>query len=164
MKNKENQEFKSSGVILVLCLVGLCLFVAIAPWSPAEKVGKTGAAKQKAEVVGYQILQSYKTFEASKSTKADYQKRGVASVSESSGEVFKDQGVIGSDPWGRSYSYKLHKVSEPNSTEQKPVLLVWSKGEDGIDNSYSEFNSGLSANQQIEFLYDDIGVILPIQD
>lgn len=161
MKNKENQQFKSSGLLLVLALVGLSVFVALTPWDSASRLGKKGTAKQKAEVVGYQILQNYRSTIAHTVSPIEAQARGIASASTPVEDVFKKEGVIGLDPWGQPYSYKVH---ESIKGPKRSLLIVWSKGENGVDDSHSELYSASNVSERTRFINDDIGVIMPIQD
>lgn len=161
MKNKENQQFKSSGLLLVLALVGLAVFVALTPWDSASKLGKKGTAKQKAEVVGYQILQNYRSTVTHSASSIEVQARGIASESTPVEGIFKKEGAIGLDPWGQPFSYRVHESAKG---PKKSLLIVWSKGEDGIDDSHSELYSASDITEKTHFLNDDIGVIMPIQD
>lgn len=65
------------------------------------------------------------------------------------------EGVMGKDPWGRPYKYKLLR-----SMDGQPVrILVWSEGANQTsDTEFSEFEVALPApTHKIRFGGDDIG-------
>ena len=60
MKNYQKQQLKSAGVLGILGLLGLCLAIIATPWNRMAQDPMLEVARQKAEVVGYQVVQIYR--------------------------------------------------------------------------------------------------------
>jgi hypothetical protein len=116
--NNKKQTFKTDGILFMLALL-LATGLALRPlWSPQENE-KISQAKARAESLGYQLLQMQANL-----NQPTAGSRGPASVANeaSSGLIFKDEGQIGTDPWGQPYSYRVLK-SETDSSQR---VEVWS--------------------------------------
>lgn len=150
----------------MLSLAGTVGILVLWPWSLDTKSAELVRAKQKAEIVAYQIVQIYK--EAQHDVPAPQpvaQSRGLASVGAPPAvpvggvlREFKNQGLMGRDPWGQSYNYRIINL------ESGPRLLVWSVGPNGkLDNE--DFLSDEPAEAlSLPKGGDDIRVLLAIRN
>lgn len=159
MKSEEKQEFKSSGVIALLGLVGFSFAIIATPWRGHMQDSKVETARQRAEVVGYQIVQIYR--EASRiQVPADNQGgRKIASVapeSESAIENLRSTGTMGNDPWGRPYRYRI--LSSDSSGKVR--ILVWSTGPNQKMESPELEKEDTPIKDQPLYSGDDMGVLL----
>lgn len=121
MKNKENQKVRLSNILGVIFLSLILLILISVPWGTAWNESKVLRARNKAEVLGYQLAQLYqenfkKTLEGPKGL------RNIASTDTDMVE-FKPEGLMGIDPWGQPYKYSIQQVSP----EQLRVT-IWSMG------------------------------------
>ena len=163
MKNNKIQIVRTSGLIGILALGGLTGVMIFCPWGLDSKETELVRARQKAEVIAYQIVAIYK--EAKSDTPAEnapIQRRGLASVQNKidAGGIlkeFKNQGSMGMDPWGHPYQYRI----VPHGADSK--LVVWSLGPNGnLDTQVlmSDSNEVLTT----PLLGDDIRVQLPLPE
>jgi type II secretory pathway pseudopilin PulG len=127
------QALKTSGLIGMLSLMIIIGALVFWPWRLDTRSAELVRAKQKAEIVAYQIIQIYKEAQTDFTSEGEEQpvaqKRGLASIKGkpaiSAGGLlkeFKNNGTMGVDPWGQPYQYRIIKI------ETGPRLLVWSKG------------------------------------
>ncbi|WP_413559406.1 hypothetical protein [Bdellovibrio sp. HCB209] len=160
MKHEKNQEFKSSGVLTLLGLLGFSATIIAAPWNQSAQDADTKAALQKAEVVGYQVVQIYR--EATKVSAAPKQASGgrlPASISPAATDLdnLRATGTMGTDPWGQPYRYRVLPNAERSSNIR---ILVWSSGPNAKVESKDLDNEDKKISGQPSFGGDDIGVVL----
>lgn len=153
---KENQEFKSTSLLLVLGLSALCLGVVTIPWNNHIQSKSAVLAVQKAEVAGYQIAQLYR--EATKSKVVLGQNgRSPASIGTKSLEL-RETGTVGRDPWGEPYHYRFL-----SSEENQVKVLVWSAGPNQKVDTLDLDDEDKKIAGQPEYQGDDIGVVLTVR-
>jgi type II secretory pathway pseudopilin PulG len=158
------QALKTSGIIGMFTMVGLVGVLVFWPWRLDQRSAELVRAKQKAEIVAYQIIQIYKEAQMDFSQpQPAVQKRGLASIksqpSLSAGGLlkeFKNAGTMGLDPWGHPYQYRIIKI------QTGPRLMVWSTGPNGTLD-----NQDFLSDDPVEALAtpkrgDDIRVLLSI--
>ncbi|QLY25662.1 hypothetical protein [Bdellovibrio sp. KM01] len=160
MKNEKNQEFKSSGVLTLLGLVGFSATIIASPWNQSAQDSETKAALQKAEVVGYQVVQIYR--EATKVSAAPKVASGGRSPASISPKVdgidsLRSTGTMGTDPWGQPYHYRVLPNAEKNSNIR---IVVWSSGPNIKVESKDLENEDTKISGQPNFSGDDVGVVL----
>ncbi len=103
----------------------------------------------RAESLAYQILESQRV-----------SSRGPASAMESNlNQHLKEEGRIGSDPWGRPFNFKLLKNPELQSSK----VLVWSVGPDGVAQTTPEKIDSIRDKSAPTFEGDDVGVMVSIK-
>ncbi|WP_413586020.1 hypothetical protein [Bdellovibrio sp. HCB274] len=160
MKHEKKQEFKSSGVLTLLGLVGFSATIIASPWNQSSQDVQTKAALQKAEVVGYQVVQIYR--EATKVSATPKVASGgrlpasVAPVSEPM-DSLRETGTMGTDPWGQPYHYRVLPSAEHNSNIR---IVVWSSGPNSKVESKDLENEEMKIVGQPSFGGDDVGVVL----
>lgn len=158
MNSEKKQEFKSSGVLTLLGLVGFSLSIIASPWNHSVHDTDTEAALQKAEVVGYQVVQIYR--EAAKNSGAPAASRGgrnPASVAPApSLDGLRTTGTMGTDPWGQSYHYRVLSAEHTKNIR----ILVWSSGPNGKIETADLDNEDKKLTAQPQYEGDDIGVVL----
>ena len=160
MKNEKKQEFKSSGVLTLLGLVGFSATIIAAPWNRQAQDSQVDIALQKAEVVGYQVVQIYR--EATKTKESSIVKNGgrmPASVASTSPEDnLRSLGTMGTDPWGQAYHYRIL----PSLADQpkKIRILVWSSGPNKKVETPDLENEDKKISAQPLYQGDDVGVVL----
>lgn len=157
---EKKQEFKSSGVLTLLGLVGFSVMIIAAPWNRQYQDSDVDAALQKAEVVGYQVVQIYR--EASKSAAVSADRNGgrgrtPASINpEGNLENLRTTGTMGTDPWGQPYHYRILSAEK-----SKPMrILVWSDGPNKKPETPDLDNEAKKISSQPVFSGDDVGVVL----
>lgn len=162
MKNEQKQEFKSSGVLALLGLVGFSTAIIATPWNRQIQDSRSENARQKAEVVGYQVVQIYR--EASKTQASGDKSSGrlPASVSEEhslSPENLRSTGTMGMDPWGQPYRYRILSTEAKTG---KIRILVWSTGPNQkIETAFLDDEDKPLDNQPL-YEGDDLGVLLSV--
>ncbi|MEN0057304.1 MAG: hypothetical protein AAGB31_00590 [Bdellovibrio sp.] len=159
MKNKEKQEFKSSGMLVLFGLVGLSSAIIATPWNRQMQDSQLEAARQKAEVVGYQVVQIYR--EALKNRAASEQAlgRGPASVAEQDGvslSSIRTTGTMGIDPWGQPYFYRILSADPSGKTR----ILIWSAGPNQRVETAGLDDEEAALKDQPLYAGDDLGVLL----
>lgn len=160
MKTEEKREFKSSGVLALLGLVGFSSAIIATPWNRHMEDSRVETARQKAEVVGYQVVQIYR--EASKNSvpSTSASSRGPASIAEDKGfssENLRSTGTMGTDPWGEPYHYRIL-----SSEKSKVRILVWSAGPNQKIETADLDNEEAHIKEQPVYSGDDMGVILTV--
>ncbi|MDZ4661184.1 MAG: hypothetical protein SGJ18_06140 [Pseudomonadota bacterium] len=119
------------------------LSTQIAYLTEAASVAKNSSSKKQARLTRYPAA----TLGGSESSKKTTNNVAVS--------VWKDEGTLGNDPWGKPYRYKVFR---DESGEAKKVA-VWSEGE----NSHNEtdFSEAITVTQNplSVFLGDDAGFI-----
>lgn len=161
MKNEQNQEFKSSGLLAILGLVGFSTAIIATPWNRQIQDSRLEAARQKAEVVGYQVVQIYR--EASKiKPQEGSSSRIPASVAETDGsdiiENLRATGTMSTDPWGQPYRYRI--LSEDKAGKIR--ILVWSTGPNLKIETADLDNEDKKLTEQPVYQGDDLGVLLSV--
>ncbi|NUM57697.1 MAG: hypothetical protein HUU56_03650 [Bdellovibrionaceae bacterium] len=122
LKNsKENQAFKSFDVLAIVFLLILGLFFYSFPFNHQNEEQTSKSAKNKAEVLGYQIAQIYKDQVLNSNMTNS---RGPASAK----EEFKKEGFIGADQNGKPFRYKIF---EEGSKQLKVIVTNKEEVEDG---------------------------------
>lgn len=113
MNDQEKQRLNDSSWIFPLICLGLLVSLTILPLgrsSPEEKVVR---ARAKAEVLAYQVAQLYKeSLAGSEDFSTDG--RGPASVKApiEAGSMPPAEGLMGQDPWGQPYRYKIEALED----------------------------------------------------
>lgn len=158
MKNEEKQEFRSSGVLTLLGLLGLSAVIVITPWNRALQDAGVEECRQKAEVVGYQVVQIYREASKVQSSQGTFSNRTPASINdEPSLDNTRTTGTMGTDPWGQPYRYRI--ISSDTS---KIRILVWSAGPNKKVESTELDDESLRISMQPSYSGDDLGVILSV--
>ena len=161
MKDLENRELRSSGVITLLGLVALSALIVATPWNRAIQGQGSEEALQKAEVVGYQVVQIYR--EAAKNRAPSVtlaSARGPASVAPQSDELasmIRTTGTMGTDPWGQPYHFRIL-----SSNASKIRILVWSTGPNRKIETSNLDDENVQLSFQPTYQGDDIGVVLSV--
>lgn len=122
MNNEEFQEVTDRSWIFPLACLCLLVGLALLPLGRSSPEKKVIQARAKAEVLAYQVAQLYKESLESQGSSEEFvtSGRGPASVRMPSSETPVNapaEGLMGQDPWGRPYRYKI-------STEPDGRLLV----------------------------------------
>src|SRR5688572_8252109 len=102
------QALKTSGIIGMLSLMLVIGALVFWPWRLDTRSAELVRAKQKAEIVAYQIIQIYKEAQTDFGpVQPVAQKRGLASIKTKPNlpaggllKEFKNNGTMGVDPWG----------------------------------------------------------------
>jgi len=113
------------------------------PFAPEQR------AKWQSKVLSYSLWQIKLNQETHLKKASSPKKRGVAGrslASLSNSGINEEKGVIGTDPWGQPYQYKIKK--------DKQILFVWSKGPNLQDDSI---------NDSVGFKDDDIGYVIDLK-
>lgn len=149
-KVAENQELKSSGLLVVLGLTTFAALLVATPWNRSLEDSRVELARQKAEIVGYQLVQIYR--------EAASEKRGRQPAS-IEGDQLRLTGSLGQDPWGKPYRYRILN----NPTQSKTMrVIVWSVGSNGrVDTPVLESEDQDFTTQPV-YGGDDIGVLLSL--
>lgn len=161
MKNEQNQEFRSSGVLAITGLIGFCLAIIATPWNRQMQDSRAEAAVQNAEVVGYQVVQIYREAAKTTSSLEKNNSRKPASVAETtqiSPESLRSTGTMGLDPWGAPYRYRILS----SDTAGKVRILVWSTGPNQKVETTQLDNEEVAILGQPIYSGDDVGVLLSI--
>ncbi|MEK2643861.1 hypothetical protein [Bdellovibrio sp. BCCA] len=159
MKNEEKQEFKSSGVLALLGLVGFSTAIIATPWNRQMQDSRIETARQKAEVVGYQVVQIYREASKSHLHSNKVTGRNPASVEESKGinpENLRSTGTMGIDPWGQPYHYRILSTDSLGRVR----ILVWSAGPNQKIETADLDNEDAAVKEQPVYSGDDMGVLL----
>lgn len=125
-KNKENRILKSSGILSFCFLILVFVILFSIPWHQTLVEEKTVKARQKAEVLAYQLVQLYQENLRIIPDLPSNGGRLPASVDTDLVE-FRPQGLMGIDPWGHPYEYLLQK----NSDNKFIKVTIRSSGPDG---------------------------------
>lgn len=143
-ENKENQVFKSLGVISTLFLLALCGFIMAPVWTgtPSENHEK---AMRRAESLAYQVMEISKV--------AQIESRGPASSS--------NDGQIGMDPWGQPYRYRvLNRTAKKANDKNAYNVVVWSAGPNKVAETQEQNLDSDRDDFKAQFDGDDVGVVV----
>lgn len=157
MKRKEKQQFRSSGLLSLLGLIVLSLTIIATPWNRHIEDSKTQIALQKAEVVGYQVVQVYR--EAIKVSLSSDKESGRQPASAHPMELvenLRNTGTVGKDPWGQPYRYRILPPKNSNALK----ILVWSTGPNKKVESVELTDEQKNVLGQPSYSGDDLGVLL----
>jgi type II secretory pathway pseudopilin PulG len=160
------QALKTSGLIGMVSLILVIGIMVLWPWQLDTRSAEIVRAKQKAEIVAYQIVQIYKEAQLDSSPAQPVaQKRGMASVNSAgysqvqAGGVlheFRNAGVMGTDPWGQPYQYRILNL------ETGPRLIVWSTGPNKVLDNPDFQSEDVHEALALPKNGDDIRVVLAI--
>lgn len=159
MKTKEKQELRSSNMLALLGLLVLSAVMIAVPWNRQTQDSRVHTAMQKAEVVGYQVVQIYReSIKVSVSADTKPQGRGLASIQEPSGflQNLRNTGTMGVDPWGEPYHYRLLSSNKAGFMR----VLVWSSGPNKKMETSELISEDVAQMGQPVYAGDDIGVVL----
>ncbi len=156
MNTEEKQEFKSSGLLALLGLMGLSALIIVTPWNRHRVDPRNEEALQKAEVVGYQVVQIYREALASSGVYLDKKTGRIPASAPSEGQ--RNTGIVGKDPWGQPYRYRILGADQ----DHKIRILVWSAGANGKVDSQDLDNEDKVLPHQPTYAGDDLGVILSV--
>lgn len=121
------------------------------PWNGSWSDSKSVRARQKAEILGYQLLQIYQE-NLDGSSENQKSSRSIASIDNDQVE-FKPDGLMGMDPWGQPYHYSIQKAGR-----DQVRVVIWSKGPDQKDDSQrSSAGESLFSSKS-----DDVQIVLNI--
>lgn len=158
MKNKEKQEFKSSGVLTLLGLVGISALIIATPWNRQVQDSASENALQKAEVVGYQVVQIYREASRNQGVFLDKSSGDRMPASAAPAEPLRTVGTMGTDPWGQPYHYRI--LSDANASKVR--ILVWSAGPNQKVETKALEDEDQALSHQPTYAGDDLGVILSV--
>ncbi len=162
MKDEQKQEFKSSGVLTLLGLVGFSMALIATPWNRETHDSRGENVRQKAEVVGYQVVQLYREalkIQVSSGKSGERQPASVSGEQALSPENLRSTGTMGLDPWGQPFHFRILSASQQ---EGKIRILVWSAGPNKrVDTAYLE-DETKSLDSQPTYKGDDVGVLLSV--
>lgn len=161
MKNKEKQEFRSSALLSSLGLLAVAVAIVATPWNRQIEDSRIEAARQKAEVVGYQVAQIYREALNSEANLMEVSGRKPASVGAErafSMENLRSTGTMGTDPWGEPYRYRILSVDQPGAVR----VLIWSGGPNKRVETADLDNEESSVKEQPVYFGDDMGVLLRV--
>lgn len=157
MKLKEKQEFRSSGLLSLLGLIVLSMTIIATPWNRHIEDSKTQIALQKAEVVGYQVVQVYReAIKVSLSTNKDTSRQPASIHDPEVIQNLRNTGTVGVDPWGQPYRYRI--LPPKNSDTVK--ILVWSTGPNKKVESVELDDEQKNMVGHPNYSGDDLGVLL----
>ncbi|UOF00221.1 hypothetical protein [Bdellovibrio reynosensis] len=159
MKIEEKQEFKSTSVLALLGLVGFSFAIIATPWNRHMQDSKVETARQRAEVVGYQIVQIYREATRTAAPPESVGGRKIASVAPDSAismENLRTTGTMGNDPWGRPFRYRI--LSQDHSGKVR--ILVWSTGPNQKLESLDLEDEESAIKDPPLYSGDDMGVLL----
>lgn len=144
-ENETNQELRSVGVISTLVVLAVCGLLTSRAWkdSPIEDNEK---AMRRAEGLAYQLMDIHRAA----------QKDSRAPASSSS------EGLIGSDPWGQPYRYRVlnHAAKPEDKKAQEYKLVIWSQGPNKkADTDDSKLDSDRD-KVAVQFDGDDVGIVI----
>jgi len=155
MKYEIKQDFSSSSVLSLFGLVTLSLVIISMPWNRQSQDPQAIQALQKAEVVGYQVVQIYR--EAAKAESASGSRSPASVDSTVPLSQLRTTGTMGMDPWGMPYHYRIL-----SSEKQKIRILVWSSGPNKRVESTSLDNENQPVPRTPNYSGDDVGLILTV--
>lgn len=159
MKNEKKQELRSSGVLAMLGLVSFSLAIIATPWNRQSRDTRSEAALQKAEVVGYQVVQIYREASRQIVSSGKAGSRVPASAVEGESENLRNTGTMGVDPWGQPYRYR---ILAGGHRENAVRILVWSSGPNKQVESKALDDEEKALDIQPQYLGDDLGVLLSV--
>lgn len=149
MKDKQNQQVKISGLIGILTLSLVLLVLLSLPFGSPWSESKSVRARQKAEILGYQLVQLYQENLKNGPTEGNGGGRSIASVDTDLVE-FKPEGLMGLDPWGQPYRYIIQR---PGKDQVR--VVIWSMGPNQKDDSQESSEKKLFSPKS-----DDIQIVL----
>lgn len=161
MKNNENQEFRSSGLLSLLGLVGVVMAIVGTPWNRQDQDSSIEAARQKAEVVGYQVAQIYREAANPKASLSQNSGRNIASAGGEGGfslESLRNTGTMGTDPWGEPFRYRILPAEKAGVVR----VLIWSGGPNRKMETAELVDEKAPIKEQPVYFGDDIGVLLSV--
>lgn len=158
MKNQEKQEFKSSGVLTLLGLVGISALIIATPWNRQVQDSAAENALQKAEVVGYQVVQIYREASRNQGVFLDNSSGSRTPASATPAEPLRTVGTMGLDPWGQPYHYRILSAADA----PKVRILVWSAGPNMKVETKTLEDEDREISNQPTYAGDDLGVILSV--
>lgn len=115
MKRQEDQELKVRSWVFPFLGLALLLTLAFIPLNRSTPEEKVIRARSKAEILAYQIAQLYRESLAASADPLPTNNRGPASVrapaAASPAESAPAEGLMGQDPWGHAYNYRIQPDS-----------------------------------------------------
>lgn len=103
MNNKEDQELTVRSWIFPAGACVLLLVLALIPLNRSTPEEKVIRARSKAEILAYQVAQLYRE----SLINPDAPVRGRGPASELTGGSAPAEGLMGQDPWGHAFSYRI---------------------------------------------------------
>lgn len=153
MKNEQKQALRSSGVLSFFGLLIAITAIIATPWNRQMKSSDIDLARQKAEVLGYQVAQIYREATNQKEVPGN-NSQGRLPASES----FRSTGTMGADPWGEPYYYRIIQTGRADTIR----VLVWSSGPNKkVETTVLQDEDAPIKNQPV-YLGDDMGVLLSV--
>ena len=129
--SEEKRAFKTTSVFFLLVsfvVLGLLIFKVLAG---GQKGNKTVNLQERAQVIGLQVMQIYfdqrQMMHQAPAQLKTTGGRDIASVPAAEVSIgFPLEGVMGVDPWGNPFQYKIKEATYPGETAR---ILIYSKGE-----------------------------------
>jgi hypothetical protein len=144
MNNEQKQGFRTLSLASLFLILAISS-IALSPLWKSQNETDLKQAGIKAEALAYQVLEGRKSIS-----------RGPASTSYLN-QLAQDEGVIGLDPWGRPYRFRIFGGGEQEPTK----VLVWSMGPDGRADTEMEQMEVLKT--PVPFVGDDLGVVVSLK-
>lgn len=167
MPKTSSDELKSMDLVYLALLLFVVGVVGAASFLTQEPTSDRSKAIRRAENLALQLEQIRKhNLKQLKSGLLDLKtdERGPVSVELGPSALhellrpFKKSGEIGSDPWGKAYSYDT--LIYQNAT----YLLVWSGGRDGHKSSDSaDLLIAATESRSLPYQGDDLGLVLTME-
>lgn len=157
----EKQHFSSSGLLSLVGLMAVAIGIISTPWNRELQDQRIETARQKAEVVGYQVAQIYHEASKTEGSLGGSSSRNPASVDGEGGlslENLRSSGTMGMDPWGEPYRYRILSTEKSGSIR----VLVWSSGPNKRVETKNLENEDVSVQGQPIYSGDDMGVVLSV--
>lgn len=142
MKSELNQDFRSTGILSLILLLGVCAVAASPLWSSKSKEEKE-ITLRRAESLAYQIIEIQKGENSDRP-----ESRGPASVAEAA----PAEGRMGLDPWGQPYQFQV-----VNHGSGHRVFVVSLGPDHQLQTNLSSLDSSREASS-VKFEGDDVGV------
>lgn len=161
MKNDKKREFRSSSILGLSGLLTLSAAMIAVPWNRQFQDSRVQAARQKAEVVGYQLVQIYRESIKVSLPSDKGSSRGPASVqspNQDPSRNLRSVGTMGVDPWGEPYHYRILSTGRDGSMR----ILVWSPGPNKKTETSKLENESVALMGQPDYSGDDIGVVVSV--
>lgn len=129
--SEEKRAFKSTSVIFLLTSFLVLGLLISRVFIGGQGTSKRANLNERAQIVGLQVMQIYfdqrelmRQVPAVPETTGG---RGIASIAEIEVSMgFPLEGVMGVDPWGHPFQYKIKESSHPGEAAR---ILIYSKGE-----------------------------------
>ncbi len=154
-KGERKQGFTTFDTLMVLALGITALGISSSIISDSLRDDRPERAQFGAEALAHQIASGGLAEMKNDAEVESSTNRGPASVS--SGALNLYEGLLGKDPWGQPFHYKLVRANDGRASR----IVVWSDGADKkSDNALSDSDIALNlSSDDIRFQGDDVGFV-----